>query len=385
MRFTCDRSALVDNLSVLTRGVSTRGALPVLSGILMQVHEDRLEMYSTDMELSMRASMAVKAERAGDVVVPARLITDVVRTMVGDQVTIEAGGAEDASGVVVTAGAARFQLHSWPAADFPQTSAFDLSDSFAVQRVPFLDTLGKVGRAASRDDNRPILTGVLVSMDGSTLRMVATDSYRLAVKQTPLEKGPEAQVEAIVPVKALNEVARLAAAVESETITMVVGQNQAVFGIGDLVLATRLIEGQFPNYNQLIPDAFDHTVTIDRESFLGVVRRVGLLAQKNAPLRLKFMPAGKDDSGEERGAQLLVRAITQDVGQAQECIDVPFTGSEAFEIGFNHLFLIDGAESVEGEQLTLKLISPLRPGLLGGTAADAADYLYLIMPIRLSS
>ena len=354
MRFTCDRSALVDKLSVLARGVSTRGALPVLSGILLQVREDRLEMYSTDMELSMRASLAVKVERAGDVVVPARLIADVVRTMADDQVTIEAGAADETSGVTVTAGAARFQLHAWPAADFPQTSAFDLSESFAVQRMPFLDTLNKVGRAASRDDNRPILTGVLVSIDGSTLRMVATDSYRLAVKQTPLETGP-------------------------------VSENQAVFGIADLVLATRLIEGQFPNYNQLIPDAFEHTVEVDREAFLGVIRRVGLLAQKNAPLRLKFTPAGQGDDGDEHGAQLLVRAITQDVGQAQECIDVPFSGAEAFEIGFNHLFLIDGAESVEGDTLTLKLISPLRPGLLSGAAADATGYLYLIMPIRLSS
>ncbi len=385
MRFTCDRSALVDKLSVLARGVSTRGALPVLSGILLQVREDRLEMYSTDMELSMRASLAVKVERAGDVVVPARLIADVVRTMADDQVTIEAGAADETSGVTVTAGAARFQLHAWPAADFPQTSAFDLSESFAVQRMPFLDTLNKVGRAASRDDNRPILTGVLVSIDGSTLRMVATDSYRLAVKQTPLETGPDIQVQAIVPVKALNEVARLAAAVDSETINVVVSENQAVFGIADLVLATRLIEGQFPNYNQLIPDAFEHTVEVDREAFLGVIRRVGLLAQKNAPLRLKFIPAGQGDDGDEHGAQLLVRAITQDVGQAQECIDVPFSGAEAFEIGFNHLFLIDGAESVEGDTLTLKLISPLRPGLLSGAAADATGYLYLIMPIRLSS
>jgi DNA polymerase III subunit beta len=383
MRFTCDRSALVDKLSVLARGVSTRGALPVLSGILLQVHDDRLEMFSTDMELSMRASMAVKAETAGDVVVPARLVTDVVRNMVGEEVTVEAGGTDDSSGVTVSAGAARFQLHAWPAGDFPQTSAFDLSEAFAVQRVPFLETLGKVGRAASRDDNRPILTGVLVSIDGSTLRMVATDSYRLAVKQSPLETGPAAEVQAIVPVKALNEVARLAAAVESETISVVVGQNQAVFGIDDLVLATRLIEGQFPNYNQLIPDTFDHTIELNREAFLGVVRRVGLLAQKNAPLRLKFMPAGRDDEGEERPAQLLVRAITQDVGQAQECIDVPFTAAESFEIGFNHLFLIDGAESVEGPTLTLKLISPLRPGLLSG--AESGDFLYLIMPIRLSS
>jgi DNA polymerase III subunit beta len=203
------------------------------------------------------------------------------------------------------------------------------------------------------------------------------------VKQTALEGGPESEIQAIVPVKALNEVSRLAAGVQSDSIALVVGENQALFGLGDLVIATRLIEGQFPNYRQLLPDTFEHQVELERAAFLGVVRRVGLLAQKNAPLRLKFCGAGADGDGTEQPSRLIVRAVTQDIGQAQETLPVEYNG-EDFEIGFNHLFLIDGVESVEGEKVTLQLITPLRPGLLSGGDSAAADFLYLIMPIRLS-
>jgi DNA polymerase-3 subunit beta len=383
MKFTCDREALVDRLVILARGVSSRGTLPVLSGVLLQAHEDRVEMYSTDLEISMKAGVAARVERPGDVVVPARLFSDVVRNLPVDEVVVELGVAEEIGGrVVVTGGAGRFELNAWVASDFPQTSTFDLSESFAVPRGAFLETLTRVARAASRDDNRPILTGVLVSIEGTTLRMVATDSYRLAVKQTTLEAGPGSDVQAIVPVKALNEVGRLAGGIESETIALVVGENQALFGLGDLVIATRLIEGQFPNYRQLLPDSFEHTVQLERDSFLGVVRRVGLLAQKNAPLRLKFSPAGVDSDQTEQPAQLTVRAITQDIGQAQEALPVEF-GGEELEIGFNHLFLIDGLESLVGDTVALQLITPLRPGLLSA-GGDAEDFLYLIMPIRLS-
>jgi DNA polymerase-3 subunit beta len=318
------------------------------------------------------------------VVVPARLFSDVVRNLPAEEVHVELGRSDETGGqVVVTGGAARFELNAWSASDFPQTSTFDLSQSLPIARGPFLETLAKVARAASRDDNRPILTGVLVSIDQTTLRMVATDSYRLAVKQTALEGGPDSEIQAIVPVKALNEVSRLAAGVQSDTIALVVGENQALFGLGDLVIATRLIEGQFPNYRQLLPDTFEHTVELEREPFLGVVRRVGLLAQKNAPLRLKFSPAGPDEEGADQQSRLTVRAVTQDIGQAQETLPVEYSG-EDFEIGFNHLFLIDGVESVGGEKVSLQLITPLRPGLLSGGDTAGADFLYLIMPIRLS-
>jgi len=380
MKLRCDRSALVDKLAVLSRGVSARMALPVLSGILLQASEGRLDMYSTDMEISIKASMPVTVDEPGDVVVPARLFSDVVRNLVGEEVRVESGSA-DGGTVLVTAGKARFTLNSWAASDFPQMSTFDVQGGFSVPREPFVETLGKVARAASRDETRPILTGVLVMIGGNSLRMVATDSYRLSVKQSAVDGGPEEEVQAIVPVKALAEVARLAAAADRPAIDVALTENQALFGFGEIFIATRLIDGVFPNYKQLLPDTYDHKFELDKDDFLGVARRVGLLAQKNAPLRLRFAPA--DDDGP---ARLVVRAVTQDVGQAEEQLEIDYTG-EAFEIGFNHAYLIDGVEAVDGDRICLKLTSPLRPGLVSGPGADdeAEGFVYLIMPIRLSN
>lgn len=370
MKFTCDRSALVDKLGVLSRGVSTRSALPVLSGILLQAGEGRLDLFSTDMELSIKANLGTPVEREGEIVVPARLFSDVVRNLPDEEVVVEAGDAA----IRVNAGRAAFSLNAWAAADFPQTSTFDMTSSFSVGRDPFVETLDKVGRAASRDETRPILTGVLITITGDTLKMVATDSYRLAVKETKLDHALEAEVQAIVPVKALGEVTRLAAALGPGDIEVAIGENQAVFKLsdpgGDVWIASRLIEGQFPNYRQLIPESFEHQVTIDRGQLMATARRISLLAQKNAPLRMSF--------AENR---LTVKALTQDVGQAEETLDVEFSG-EPFEIGFNPGYLIEGVDAVDDAAALLRFTSPLRPGLVSG---PGDDFTYLIMPIRLSS
>ena len=370
MKLTCDRSALVDKLAILARGVSTRSALPVLSGVLIQASEGRLDLFSTDMELSIKASLTTAIERDGEIVVPARLFTDVVRNLPGEEVVIEAGEAA----VKVTAGRAEFSLNAWSASDFPQTSTFDTSAAFAMGREPFVETLTKAGRAASRDETRPILTGVLMTILGDTLKMVATDSYRLAVKETKLEKALDAEVQAIVPVRALGEVARLAASMGDGDIEVAISENQALFKLsdpaGDVWVASRLIDGQFPNYKQLLPDSFDHEVTLAKDEFMAAARRVSLLAQKNAPLRLSFAEN-----------KLTMKALTQDVGHAEESLDVEF-GGEAFEIGFNAAYLIDGIDAIDDAGVLLRFTSPLRPGLVSGSDGG---FVYLIMPIRLSS
>lgn len=372
MRLTCDRTVLVDKLNILARGVSTRSALPVLSGVLLQAVDDRVDLFSTDMELSIKASLTSKAtiEREGDVVVPARLFSDVVRNLSAEQIVIDASE----SAVKVAGGRAEFSLNAWSAGDFPQTSTFDMSDAFVVGREPFTGTLAKVGRAASRDETRPILTGVLVSIAGDTLKMVATDSYRLAVKETKLGAVPGTDVQAIVPVKALTEVARLATALGEGDLQVVLSENQVIFHLpdptGDIWLASRLIDGQFPNYKQLLPETFDHRVALDRDEFAAAARRVSLLAQKNAPLRLTFGPG-----------RLQLRALTQDVGQAEEALDVAFDGEEEFEIGFNPAYLVDGIDAFDDDEVQLSFTSPLRPGLVTG---GDGTFVYLIMPIRLS-
>ena len=200
--------------------------------------------------------------------------------------------------------------------------------------------------------------------------MVATDSYRLSVKETTLDKALEGSFEANVPARALQELARIAQATEADSLSVGVRANQVVFDVGGNVLSSRLIDGQFPNYRQLLPDSYEHELRLASGELTEVVRRISLMAQKNAPLRLSF-----------REGEVTVSAQTPDVGEASEALPVPFQG-EAFEIGFNPEFLRDGLESVDSGDLVLKLISPLRPGLI--ESADGTGFLYLIMPIRLN-
>ena len=367
MRVVCGKDELAETLQVVGRGVSTRTTVQILAGIMLRAAGGRLHLSATDMEISIRNSLEAQVEEEGAVVVPGRLLVDIVRLLPAGEVTLE--HRADEGMVRLTCGSASYSLNTYGPEDFPRLPDVEPDNAFSVEREAFLDTIGRVGRSASRDESRPVLTGILVRFEGDKLVMAATDSYRLSVKETSLTGGPGRELEAIVPARALQELARIGQAAEAETIEVGVQENQVVFGVDGVWLTARRIDGQFPNYRQLLPEQFEAEVQLPREELLDVVRRTGLLAQRKSPLRLRF----------EEG-ELTVSAQTQDVGEARESLPVAYTG-EVLEIGFNAEFLRDGLESVTDETARLKLISPLRPGLLHG---ESDDFLYLIMPIRLA-
>jgi DNA polymerase III subunit beta len=268
--------------------------------------------------------------------------------------------------VEIVSGTAVYRMHTYNAEDFPRLPEPAGAEMVSIDATALLETSAKVSRAASRDESRPVLTGILVRFEGQGLVMAATDSYRLAVKETSLPSaGPE--LDAIVPARALAELGRIAQDVSE--LQLGVQENQVLFASDRVLLTTRRIEGQFPNYRQLLPESFEHELALPREELLDVVRRVAVMAQRNAPLRLQFAEG-----------ELTVSAQTQDVGEARESLPIAFEG-EALEIGFNPEFLRDGVESADGDELRLKLISPLRPAVLQG---ESDDFSYLIMPIRLA-
>ena len=272
--------------------------------------------------------------------------------------------------VEIVAGAATFHIRTLRLEDFPPFPEPETDGRVEVPGPAFVETVLKVARSASRDETRPVLTGILVSASESELRMVATDSYRLSVKETTLESPLKGSFEANVPARALQELTRIVQQGAADRLTVSVRANQVVFEAAGVVLSSRLIDGQFPNYRQLLPDAYEHELQLSGAEITEVVRRISLLAQKNAPLRLAFAEG-----------ELTVSARTPDVGEAREALPVPFQG-EPLEIGFNPEFLRDGLEAVESGDVMLKLISPLRPGLI--EAADGSGFQYLLMPIRLN-
>ncbi len=315
------------------------------------------------MEVSLRATVAAQIEGDGSIVLPGKTLVDIARLLPGDEVTIEHRPAE--SVVHVTAGSASYTLHTYNAEDFPRLPEVDAVATFAVDRESLLETIGRVARAASRDESRPVLTGILVQFGGGKLVMAATDSYRLAVKETTFS-GNVPDLEAIVPSRSLQELARIAGS--GDEVEIGVQENQVLFASDGVWLTTRRIDGQFPNYRQLLPESFEYELTIPRLELLDVIRRASVMIQRSTPLQLRFAEG-----------ELTVVARTHEVGESQESLPVAFTG-DTLEIGFNADFLRDGLELLDTEDVRVKLISPLRPAVIQG---EGDDFTYLVMPIRL--
>jgi DNA polymerase-3 subunit beta len=367
MKISSSRDALLSRLQLAGRAVSARATVPSLGGILVAASAGTVTLRATDMEMGLALDVDGTVEAEGSALLPGRLLVDVVRTLPSGDVSVAL--RPEQRDVELTAGTAKFHLRTLPPEDFPRLPSFE-GEAIKLPGAALADTVERVARAASRDEVRPILTGVLVTAEERTLTMVATDSYRLSVKHTELEQPVSRQLEANVPARALRELARIVSGESVEEVEIALLTNQVVFRAAGVLLSSRLIEGQFPSYRQLIPDSFEHEVRLPRGELLEVARRIGQLAQRNAPLKLAFTEG-----------ELTISAETPEVGDASEAMPAPFNG-EPIEIAFNPEFVIAGIESIESEELVLRLSSPLRPGLL--RPVEGEDYSYLVMPIRLN-
>ncbi len=364
MKFRCERDTLADAVATTQRTVASRsGALPVLQDLRLSATESGLELIGSDLEITNRVHIPADVEETGVAVVP-KLLGEIVRRLEPGPVTVSVTGDE----AVVTAGRFSTSLRLKPAEDYPRLASTE-GNGVRVDAAQFEAALRQVVRAASKDDLRPILTGVLLTAHAGGLRLVATDSYRLAVRDlrgvSMLQEGQRVLVAA----KGLAEVQRLAGDGEIE---VVLRDRDVVFRTSRAEVTARLIEGEFPNYEQLIPSGYPNRLTVSRESLLDALDRVQIVGQNrdNAAVRLSM--------GAE-GLELSMSA--QDVGNAHESLDAKFEGSE-LTVAFNPMFLRDGTEAVDGPEVTLETIDPLKPATLH--AAEAGDFLYLLMPVRTS-
>ena len=371
MRAVCNIDVFSRKLALVSRGVSARTTIQLLGGILLEVGESSVRLSATDMEISVQTYSPAEVEEEGRVVIPARIFNDVVRSLPGGELSL----AHDRSkGVVhLKARENEYRIRAYAAEDFPQLPKFDESEAFKMGGEALVETVEKVSRSYSRDETRPVLTGILVSFEKSRVKMVTTDSYRLSIKETELATTFDGSQEAIIPARAMQEVSRIFSSSDEEQIEISLSENQALFSIGDVLFGTRLIEGNFPEYRRLLPNAFEREISVRREELIDTLRRVNLFAQRQTPP----VPVSMDFS--EGAVEVTVR--NGEVGEARERL--PATSEDEFHISFNPSYLLDGVSAVNSEKVLFKLNEPLKPGLIvPDTNGEEADFLYLIMPMR---
>ncbi len=362
MKFRCERDVLAEALATAGRAATSRtGTLPVLSGVRLETRGDDLSVTGTDLELSIRLSVPVAGERDGAVVVPARLIADIVRALPPGAVDVALGDEE----LSISSGRSQFSIRPLGLEDYPQ-QVEPTAEPVKLSSADVAEALRQVVRAASTDDARAVLTGVLIAAEDDGIRMVATDSYRLAVRELPESDMLASGQKVLVPSRALNELQRVLSG--SDELIVRLGTRDAVFEAGGTRLTTRLIEGEYPNYRNLLPSSHPNRLVVGREALLEALRRVKIMARDATPVRLMM-----------GGDTLQLTAITQDLGTASEEIDANFEGSE-MTVAFNPDYLAAGVDAVDTEEVALSTMDPMKPAVIRGVGRE--DYLYLLMPVR---
>jgi DNA polymerase-3 subunit beta len=379
MKFRSERDDVLAAVQFASRAISTRATLPVLSGLRIEANEDgTVRVAATDLELTMETSFPAAVDEPGRAIVPGRLFGEMTRSLSAGQVSVAATDSE----VEIGSGRGQFRVKALTPDDYPALPIEDRAETGNEIRIE-LDpgalavALSQVVRAASTDESRQILTGVLWEIDASSVTLAATDSYRLGVRTLPIEGAALTEPRKVVlPARALGELVR-ALQGGAQAASATIKDNLVAFSLtvagegpsGELVIGSRFIEGEFPKYQQLIPAGYSNKLLVDREQLLEVTKRVGLLAQNNLPVKLQL------------GNELEVSAHTPDVGEGQEVIDADYTG-EPFVIAFNPQFLYDGASAISSDRLVMEVGDGLKPALLRGEKDES--FTYLLMPVRLS-
>jgi DNA polymerase-3 subunit beta len=367
---------LVEVLATAGRAVGTRSsAQVVLSGVRIETVGNRLSVIGTDLDLTVHVSTEAIGIADGVCVAPAKLLADIVRSLEPGAVTIEAQGEK----VEIGAARSRFSLRTFPAADFPTLPEPPEPATF-LPAGGLASALHQVVRAASGDDARPLLTGVLIAPEGNGVRLVATDSYRLALRDIEGSDAFSGTSQILVPARALSELQRLSALGsgaktegegEAPVVGLSIGDHDVTFTAGDVKVSTRLLDGTYPDYRQLIPAEYPNRLHVGKDSLLDALRRVRLLVRDNTtPVRLSMRHGGVD-----------LTVVSQEVGDASETVDADFEG-EDLTIAFNPTYLIDGVEAVAGDEVLLETVDATKPATV--RAAEETDFRYLLMPVRVS-
>lgn len=362
MIVSCSKKKLNALVQTALRGVSSRTTMPILSGILINAEDGKLIFSSTDLEISIRAEIEAEVSMAGSTVVSGRYMGDIVKNLPSGKVVLET----DEKYLTLSTEIGEYRIREMLPEDFPATIAWGDTPGTSISGAEFMLAVQQTSKASSTDEKRPVLTGTLLEKESDKrIKLVATDGYRLSWKTVELGGELLEWEDVIIPTKTLNEVSRLIS-LGVDDIEIKLQGKQALFKVGDTVIASRLIEGQFPNYRQLVPKEEKTLIRISRDDITGVVRRA-LIFGKNIRL---------DVSGD----RITVSTETEEIGDSKEEITAEISGEEV-SIGFNGHYFLDGISSAETENVELKFDDPRKPSLIRNDKSD--NYNYIVMPVRL--
>jgi DNA polymerase III subunit beta len=365
MKFSVTKEKLLECLQQVQNVVSTRTTLPILSNVLLQTNGSEVRLTTTDLDVGVRGSFEAQIEKEGATTLPARRLFTIIRELPSSEIQFDVDGKNAAS---IRSGQSFFKILGLPEEEFPPLPKFDDSKVVTMRQKDLRDGLRKTSYAISTDETRYVLNGVLFSLKDNKLTLVATDGRRLAMLDIDLEFPRSHEADIIVPTKAVTELQRLLT--DDGDVRVSVGSGQIAFDLNNTLLVSKLIEGNYPNYRQVIPGEMKERVTLERETFLNSLRRVSLLASdKSNSIKLNFSKNNID-----------ITANTPEVGEAKESLPVAYKGRE-FSIAFNPEFLMAPLRNLSEDEIFLDLIDEMSPGVI----KIQSPFLYVLMPMRISS
>jgi DNA polymerase-3 subunit beta len=364
MKFSVSKEKLLEGLQTVQNVVSTRTTLPILSNVLLQAEGSELKLTTTDLDVGVRGSVEAGVDKPGSTTLPARRLFTIVRELPSSEITFEIDSKNVAT---IRSGPSFFKILGLPEEEFPPLPKFENAKAFTIRQKDLKDGLKKTAYAISTDETRYVLNGILFTFKDNKLTLVATDGRRLALVDIELEFPRSHEVDVIVPSKAVTELSRLLK--DDGDVKLTVGENQISFEINGTLLVSKLIEGNYPNYRQVIPAETKERITLERELFLNTVHRVSLLAsEKSNSVKLVFSKNNID-----------IMANTPDVGEAKESMAVQYKGKE-FSIAFNPEFLMAPLRNLSNDEVFLDLTDEMSPGVI----KIQTPFLYVLMPMRIS-
>ena len=362
MKIKVTKENLLKGIQIVQNIISNKTTLPILSNILLETHINKIKLNATDLDIGISCEIPVDVIEEGSITIPAKRFSDITKELPFGDVLIS---MKKNNQIDIEGQRCRFKLVGLPKDEFPKFPEFKDKEIISINQSVFKEMLRLTSFAVSHEESRYVLNGVLLEISQKTIRMVATDGRRLAKIEKKINASIEKDVSFIIPLKAMNEIFRNLE--EEGEISFVAGTNQLLFNINGILIATRVIEGEFPNYKQVIPKAIDNKIKVSKKEFLNAIRRANLLST----------PDFQAIKMEVFSDKIVVSKTTPDVGESREEIDIDYNGKEMI-VGFNPHFFIDVLKNIEEEEINLELLGPDKAGVI-----RLKEYLYLALPMRI--